>query len=209
LFSEDCLGSLKDKTVLDIGSRLGCVLFYGAIYSKAKHLVGVEVNKYFVDLQNQILDKNPSLKKKITIAHEDIFKVDKELINKCDVVIMHNVFEWFGTMEENKLAWQNIRKLFTRKGVKIVMYPALSQSLTDAGFTAQEVEEWQKTWVKLIPLEYPEEGCEDENCKDESCHDHKHDHDDHVHDENCQHDHKHDDDDEDSEAERIHLYEVL
>lgn len=69
---------LEGKTVVDIGSRLGAVLYMvrtnniahgtqlvylqgilqGYQFSKASKLVGVEMNKYFCDLQTKMVEKH-------------------------------------------------------------------------------------------------------------------------------------------------------
>lgn len=41
---------------MDIGSRLGAVLYVGYFYSKA-NLIGIEINKYFSDLQVDMTSK--------------------------------------------------------------------------------------------------------------------------------------------------------
>lgn len=56
LFSDSALGNLSGKTLVDVGSRLGAVLWAGAAYSKAKRLVGVELSAHFASTQQQIID---------------------------------------------------------------------------------------------------------------------------------------------------------
>lgn len=55
IFSPAVLGDLHGKTVVDVGSRTGAVLYAGAVYSRAKKLVGVESNPFFADLQLTML----------------------------------------------------------------------------------------------------------------------------------------------------------
>lgn len=40
---------------MDIGSRLGAVLFFGFVFSKAKELVGIEKSKFFCQTQEKII----------------------------------------------------------------------------------------------------------------------------------------------------------
>jgi hypothetical protein len=51
--------SLKGKTVCDVGSRLGPVLYAGHLLSDAKRLVGVERNAWFCQLQVQSRPRPP------------------------------------------------------------------------------------------------------------------------------------------------------
>ncbi|KAF9577575.1 hypothetical protein BGW38_007127, partial [Lunasporangiospora selenospora] len=48
----------KGKTILDIGSRLGAVLYSGYLFTDAQKLIGVEMNDYFCKLQNDIVRKH-------------------------------------------------------------------------------------------------------------------------------------------------------
>jgi hypothetical protein len=56
LFSESALGALGGKTVVDVGSRLGAVLWAGSAYSEAKRLVGIELSGFFAQLQQDAID---------------------------------------------------------------------------------------------------------------------------------------------------------
>ncbi|CAJ0944328.1 unnamed protein product, partial [Ranitomeya imitator] len=51
------LPDLSGKIVLDVGSRLGAVLYAGYIYSFASKLQGVEINAEFCELQEKIINK--------------------------------------------------------------------------------------------------------------------------------------------------------
>ncbi|GAM21924.1 hypothetical protein SAMD00019534_050990 [Acytostelium subglobosum LB1] len=58
IFSEEVLGDLKDKVMLDIGSRLGAVLYAGFLYSGAKQLVGIEIDDELVSGADVIFINN-------------------------------------------------------------------------------------------------------------------------------------------------------
>ncbi|XP_075699796.1 uncharacterized protein LOC142664529 isoform X3 [Rhinoderma darwinii] len=51
------LPDLSGKTLLDVGSRLGAVLYAGYVYSSASRLEGVEITAEFCDLQDKIINK--------------------------------------------------------------------------------------------------------------------------------------------------------
>lgn len=56
LFSDGALGALAGKTLVDVGSRLGAVLWAGAAFSEAKRLVGIELSPFFDKVQRTIID---------------------------------------------------------------------------------------------------------------------------------------------------------
>ena len=56
--SAGCLGNINGRTVCDVGSRLGPVLWGGYHLSEAAKLVGVEMNSWFCDLQRKVVAKH-------------------------------------------------------------------------------------------------------------------------------------------------------
>merc|ERR1719450_355956 len=64
------LPPLDGKTVIDIGSRIGAVLYGAYFYSKATKIIGVEINTEFCHLQRCIVDKY-KLGDKISILEGD------------------------------------------------------------------------------------------------------------------------------------------
>ena len=55
IYGDEVLGDLTGQTVLDVGSRLGAVLYHGYYHSKASQLVGVEMNPFFDQMQRKIV----------------------------------------------------------------------------------------------------------------------------------------------------------
>lgn len=56
IFSERVLGDqLKNKTVVDVGSRLGAVLYAAALFTEARRIIGVETNSFFAELQTDMI----------------------------------------------------------------------------------------------------------------------------------------------------------
>lgn len=51
------LPDLKGKHVLDVGSRLGAVLFAAALYSEASQITGVEINKEWASISSSVVQK--------------------------------------------------------------------------------------------------------------------------------------------------------
>ena len=51
------LGDLSGKVVVDVGSRLGAVLFAGYYMSDATRLVGIEISEWFHQLQSGVVQR--------------------------------------------------------------------------------------------------------------------------------------------------------
>jgi hypothetical protein len=74
--------------VVDVGSRLGGVLFVGSLFSNARQYVGVEMDTFFAQLSKSIADM---------FKYDDIAIVQDNVLNQAallqsaDVVILNNV----------------------------------------------------------------------------------------------------------------------
>ncbi|GJJ76843.1 hypothetical protein EMPS_09202 [Entomortierella parvispora] len=123
----------KGKTILDIGSRLGAMLYAGYLFTDAKKLIGVEMNDYFCKLQQDMVRKH-RMQDRIEIVHDNLLNRDA-LLQGADIVIMNNVFQFFAPVEIQRQLWEfvynNIRH---RKGTLLITIPSLQEQLKDAGF---------------------------------------------------------------------------
>src|SRR5690606_31111159 len=54
-------------------------------------------------------------------------------VEKADVVILHNVFEFFCNQSDNQKSLKGLKKLICKKGTRIVARPSIQQSIKDAG----------------------------------------------------------------------------
>lgn len=55
---QECLGEkLAGKVFVDVGSRLGGPLYMGHAFTKAKKLIGIEIDTFFCDLQKEVVKK--------------------------------------------------------------------------------------------------------------------------------------------------------
>ncbi|KAE9548209.1 hypothetical protein FO519_008578 [Halicephalobus sp. NKZ332] len=130
---------LEDKVLVDIGSRLGGVLYAAALFCpNIGDAIGIEMNKEMCDVQTRIVDSH-SLWNKINIVCDD-FRNQKKVFAKADIVIMNNVFEFFHTEEEQVKCWKKIREFLKPKTV-IVHAPSLWKTIEHLklGF---EIEQW-------------------------------------------------------------------
>ncbi|XP_049754566.1 uncharacterized protein LOC126084230 isoform X4 [Elephas maximus indicus] len=87
------LPDLSGKVLVDVGSRLGTVLYGGYLYSSALQLYGVEMNEDFCQLQEMVIKKY-QFTDRVKVLHADIC-TQGSLLQNADVVIMNNVFEYF------------------------------------------------------------------------------------------------------------------
>ena len=148
IFEEVLRGGVSEATrLLDVGSRTGALLYYAALFTPIGHVVGIERNNYFAALQQRTVAAH-GLQKRVRVVEGDILGAEgAELIAASDVVVMHNVFEWF--CADQTASWKKIRRCLTKKGTVLITVPALEEvvNLNKAPF---------KNWVEAVPLRYPQ-----------------------------------------------------
>ncbi|KYQ94191.1 hypothetical protein DLAC_04483 [Tieghemostelium lacteum] len=150
IFGDGVLGDLKDKVVLDIGSRLGSVLYTGYLYSSAKELIGIEINSYFHNLQNEMIKKY-KMQKRVTLVQGDIMK-HVELLKRSDVIYMNNVLEFFQeNLDLHIEFWKFIKEATQgRKGMRILTIPSIEET-----FKNNKIPVKLKGWLKITPTDIP------------------------------------------------------
>ncbi|KAK7152660.1 hypothetical protein R3I93_010774 [Phoxinus phoxinus] len=146
------LPDLTGKLVVDVGSRLGAVLFGGYLYSAASQLMGVEISSEFVKLQTMAVQKY-GFSDRIQVIHADI-RSQAALVQNTDVLIMNNVFEFFMEPSDQMQAWLFINKNFRKKGALLVTVPGIQEALTllqDAVFLETLA---LNQWIEEVQLDY-------------------------------------------------------
>ncbi|XP_046873606.1 uncharacterized protein zgc:109986 [Hypomesus transpacificus] len=141
------LPDLAGRLVVDVGSRLGAVLYGGYLYSSATQLVGVEISAEFVRLQNMAVEKY-GFSDRIQVIHADVCSQDS-LIQNADVLIMNNVFEYFLEPSSQLKAWNFIIHNFRKKGALLVTVPSILESLSPLQGSVDHSQ-----WVEEVPLDY-------------------------------------------------------
>ena len=68
------------------------------MYSHASQIIGVEMNSYFYELQLSIIAKY-NLGSRLQVICSDVCQ-QAELLQRADVIVLNNVFEFFCTQEE-------------------------------------------------------------------------------------------------------------
>jgi len=149
IFGKEVFPDLTGKIVVDVGSRLGNVLYMGYLFSNAAQLIGVERNTYFCDVQQYIIERY-RMQDRIKIVEADII-TQGELLSKADVLILNNVFEFFVEEHEQKVIWEFLGQSMS-KGSLIVSIPSLSEALSNFK-TSFDIDKW----VEEIPLNYGDE----------------------------------------------------
>uniref|UniRef100_A0AAV2JFR0 Methyltransferase type 11 domain-containing protein n=1 Tax=Knipowitschia caucasica TaxID=637954 RepID=A0AAV2JFR0_KNICA len=140
------LPDLTDRVLVDVGSRLGAVLFGGHVFSSASGLVGVELNQDFVTVQNQVIQKY-GFEDRVQVVHSDICSQDS-LVQNADVLVMNNVFEFFLEPPEQIRCWRFLVQNFRRKGSLLVTVPGLDESFR------QIQEALPSDWLEELPVNY-------------------------------------------------------
>ncbi|XP_064341964.1 uncharacterized protein LOC105094164 isoform X2 [Camelus dromedarius] len=149
------LPDLSEKILVDVGSRLGTVLYGGYLYSSASQLYGVELNGDFCQLQEMVIKKY-QFTDRIKVLHADIC-TQGSLLQNADIIIMNNVFEYFLNEAEQARAWDYISHNVRRRGSLLVTVPSLEESLsglqsltlyTKSRYDTKEDQKWHLSWDK-------------------------------------------------------------
>ncbi|XP_005812129.1 uncharacterized protein LOC102226181 isoform X1 [Xiphophorus maculatus] len=143
---QNVLPDLSGRTVVDVGSRLGAVLYGGYVYSSASRLIGLELSEDFVRLQNDTLHKY-GLSDRVQVLHANVC-TQEVLLQGADVLVMNNVFEYFMEPTKQIGAWKFIMQAFRRRGALLVTVPSLQESLD-----ALQVP-LPPGWVEELPVDY-------------------------------------------------------
>ncbi|KAK6187731.1 hypothetical protein SNE40_005690 [Patella caerulea] len=114
---------LSNKNILDVGSRTGGVLYGAYLYSSSRKITGVEIDSSFCELQKQIIEKY-NMSDRIQVIEDDIFN-QGQLASESDVIVFHNVFDFFLPISEQERMWRFVRNTFRRKGTIIISIPSL------------------------------------------------------------------------------------
>ncbi|XP_053110755.1 uncharacterized protein LOC128326901 [Hemicordylus capensis] len=141
------LPDLTGKVVVDVGSRLGAVLFGGYFYSSASQIYGIEMNADFCQLQEVVIKKY-HLDDRIKVLKADIC-TQASVLHNADVIVMNNVFEYFLDRSEQARSWEFISQNVRKKGSLLVTVPSLEKSLSYL-----QVDIQLNQWVEAIPLDY-------------------------------------------------------
>lgn len=141
---------LKDKSVLDVGSRLGVMLYAAHAFTPANPIIGVEMNPDLCQIQETAI-KHFHMEDRIKVINANVLAVP-DLVASSDIVILNNVFEFFTPEQEQVALWQFLRRTI-KKGAILVTVPSLEDSLKNLQ-TGIVISEWVKQRYVTDPLAY-------------------------------------------------------
>lgn len=121
------LPDLRGKTVLDVGSRTGAVLYGAYVYSEASNIIGVEIDANFCQLQNNIIQKY-GFNDRIQVFHKNVMEC-QELLHQSDVIILNNVFEFFMEQQLQQSIWNFLYQTIQKKNTIIITVPSIEESI--------------------------------------------------------------------------------
>ncbi|EGD72754.1 hypothetical protein PTSG_04484 [Salpingoeca rosetta] len=142
------------RHVVDIGSRLGAVLFAGCCLRPDLTYTGVEVNSTYAAQQRDVIDKFNL--KAINVVEGDV-RQHTDLLQQADLVVLHNVFEFFGDKAYSQELWLTVLQALTRSNTFILSVPAIEESLDTIGLPSSSM-----SHLKRVPIAYPEPVDEDD-----------------------------------------------
>jgi len=147
IFKECLKDKINGKVFLDLGSRMGGVLYSAYLYTNAKKIIGIEKNSYFCNIQNDIVKKY-NFGDRIQVIEADLF-TKPEVLQTSDCILMHSIFEFFAPIEDHEKNWRFLLDTIM-PGTLIVATPSLEDQ-----FQASKVSFSVDKWVKKLPIRYP------------------------------------------------------
>lgn len=138
----------SSHTVLDVGSRLGAVLYGAYLFSSAGKIMGIEINKELCDLQRKVI-QSFGFNDRISIIHSEMTRCS-DIFESADIVILNNVFEWFVTAENQTFMWQFLSSSI-KVGAFLVTMPSLEKATKNTPQAAT-----LHHWVRPLNYSRPE-----------------------------------------------------
>lgn len=167
VFLHSPLATLVDPhvaTLVDVGSRLGAVLFGAAHFAGFQRCIGVEINSELCEVQRAaIAALCAGCDTRFEVVCDDIMNQPHTLA-AADALVLHNAFQFFSSPERSATIWRFVAR-HTKPGCVIVSSPSLQEQLECCGGAAVlDATEW----VKQLPVHYPmAEDSDDENADDD------------------------------------------
>jgi len=152
IFDHILPSDLSHATILDVGSRLGVLLYYGFLYSNAPSLIGVEFNPFFVEQSNKVISKC-KMGTRVKVIGDDI-KNQKELVASADVVFLNNVFDAFVDKPQQIELWKFLLSSITKKGTLIITIPSIETSLEMNEVTTSDLDPFKYLEKKEVAVPF-------------------------------------------------------
>ncbi|XP_066595908.1 uncharacterized protein [Prorops nasuta] len=149
------LPTLEEKTVLDIGSRLGAVVYGAYVFTDARKIIGVEMNKDLCNLQSTIMQKY-KMANRIEILNKRIEEAS-DVVNNSDVIIINNSFEFYLSVSEQTEVWTFLKNNI-RKGTLLVIRPVIEAALKNLQ-TGIVINEWLRPYTIVDDPKFDDIAC--------------------------------------------------
>jgi hypothetical protein len=120
------LPDLTGKVLLDIGSRIGAVLFGAHIFSSPSNIIGIEMNGELCHIAQKTAQQFQMLDR-IQIIHGEL-STRLDLVTSADVIVLNNVFDWFAPVDIQVKLWQMLRQ-HVKSGSLMLTIPSIPESL--------------------------------------------------------------------------------
>ncbi|XP_026752537.1 uncharacterized protein LOC113512809 [Galleria mellonella] len=117
---------LENKQILDLGSRLGAVLYGAYYFSNVGNIVGVEINKECCDLQETIIGQYAMDTDRIKVIHTDILD-RSDVVQNSDIIVV-NCLDHFVDVDKHKQIWYFLKK-HIKKGSYLITVRSMADTL--------------------------------------------------------------------------------
>ena len=126
---------------VDIGSRLGNMLYCGVIYSACPRWVGVELDSFFATESARIIRMCGPLMQRVCRVEECDVSLRVSLLRGAKLVCFFNCFELHVTRERHRELLQFLRDSICERGQYVLSCPSLKDIFGRAESTV-DLEEW-------------------------------------------------------------------
>lgn len=120
---------LENSCLVDVGSRLGGVVYAACVFAKTKEAVGIEMNADLCKVQEEAL-KIFGFQGRARIICDDVLK-QQQVLAKANVVVLHNVFQFFLEKKEAADAWSILMGALS-PGTLLVTCPPIEEQLASS-----------------------------------------------------------------------------
>jgi len=122
---------LDKSCVVDVGSRLGGVLYAACVFANTKAAVGVEMNPELCKVQEEVF-KVFGLQSRARVICDDV-RMQLQVISDANVVVLHNVFQFFLEKKEAANAWSTVMRALSPGTLLVTCPPIEDQLATSCG----------------------------------------------------------------------------
>ncbi|XP_034232278.1 uncharacterized protein LOC117640121 [Thrips palmi] len=128
-----------DKVLLDVGSRLGPILYGAYLYTNVGKIYGIEINGELCRMQREIVMKY-GFQDRIEIIDSSI-EQRFDLLATADIIVLNNVFEFFMESNDQAKMWKLIYEHVKKKAL-LVTCPALDVTMENLPGIGIDLDKW-------------------------------------------------------------------